>query len=304
MLRLKKASAVLCAILLVCFIVDQSDVLAQSKRHNFVLEGSLHKSFPLEAGGFFSVENVNGKVEITSWDRNEVEIDVVERNRRRGYEIEIIVNVRRDKIEIVTDHPRRRSWFRGSTPSANYTIRVPKDVEVFAKSTNGSVRVNGTRGPVEARTTNGNVEVGDVSGDVDAHTTNGKIELENITGYIRARTTNSSVYLRNVKSSRVNASTTNGGIRAEIELDEDGKYDFSTTNGNIRVTIPENSKVDVEARCRSRQFRSDFEILSRYDLEDDRWDRWSSRSIRGKINGGGAMLTMRTTNGRIELRKW
>jgi len=295
--RRKNFVKLLFSLLVAAFIFPLS---AQAQRETFTLDGSLHKTYPLNKGGIFSVENVNGEIRIESWDRDEVDIEIRERNRRGGYEIEIEIDARPNRIEIETRHPRRSRWGRSS--SAHYTIKVPREVELYAKSTNGNVSAGDILGEVEAGTTNGRVTLEKITGDVHAHTTNGDIDIEDVKGDVKARTTNESITIRNADGSRIDASTTNGGIRADFAVDPDGRYDFSTTNGSIRVHVPENSQMDVEARCRSRNFHSDFDIMTRFDRDYDRRD-WSSRNVRGKVNGGGALVSMSTTNGRIDLRR-
>ncbi|MFC1556762.1 DUF4097 domain-containing protein [candidate division KSB1 bacterium] len=299
MVQYRKISALIIFCLLITGVTAGQSVLAQSERYNFILDGSLQKNYPLERDGYFSVENINGDIEIESWDRQEVEIEIDER-RRGDYELEFEFNVRSDRIEISAKKPRRVNSRR--SPSAFITVKVPNNLELAAETTNGSVRVENINGPVEAGTTNGSVIVSNVMGDVDAHTTNGKVELENITGHVRARSTNQSIYLEEIKGSRIDASTTNGGIRADIEVDDNGKYDFSTTNGSIRVTIPENSNADVEAHCRPGSFHSDFDILVRGSRARQNAFNWTSRTIRGTINDGGASIDMKTTNGSVDLR--
>src|SRR5260370_22538820 len=40
------------------------------------------RTVPLQAGGSFELQNVNGSVEITGWDRNEVQIHAVKSAKR------------------------------------------------------------------------------------------------------------------------------------------------------------------------------------------------------------------------------
>lgn len=281
---------------LITGLTVQTGVFAQTKRYNFILEGSLHESYPLAKGGFLYIDNVNGDIRIESWDKEEVDIEVRESGRGDD-EIEIEIFVRSKGIEIVTHYPESRRNRRRS--KAHYTLRVPKQVEIDAKTINGDVEVSGISGPVEAQTTNGDVVTTSIIGNLRASTTNGNIEIRDVEGRVTARTVNQSIELRDVKSSDIKASTVNGSIRADFITGDRGVYDFSTMNGSVTVYIPEDSKLDVEVRCRSRQFRSDFDIGDR----DDRRRNWQMlRTYRGDINGGGGSLTIRTMNGRVNLR--
>src|ERR1035441_6000181 len=58
-----------------------------------------HRTVPLSANGRVSLDNINGDVEITGWDRNEVQIDAVKkaRDQQRLDEARIEVNAARDR---------------------------------------------------------------------------------------------------------------------------------------------------------------------------------------------------------------
>ncbi len=47
------------------------------------LTEEFHQSYPLTAGGRVSLSNLNGKVRVTAWDRNEVRVDAVGRGSHR-----------------------------------------------------------------------------------------------------------------------------------------------------------------------------------------------------------------------------
>lgn len=289
-------SGALMLLVAVIFISFPVDIFSQTGRYNFTLDDRLHESYSINEGGYFSVSNVNGDIRLESWDKDEVDIEVRE-SGRGGDEIEIEILVESDRIEIITRYPRR--WNNRNRSRAHYVIKVPRKLEINARTVNGHVEVSGIDGRVEAKSTNGDVLVSKIIGEIRASTTNGNIEIIDVTGDIIAGTVNQSIEIRDVVSSRIRATTTNGSIRAEFVVDENGVYDYRTTNGSITVYIPDDSKVDVEIRCRSRQLRSDFDF---FDNDRRERNRWSMRTYSGEINGGGASLSARTTNGKVNLR--
>src|ERR1022692_1938071 len=66
-----------------------------------------HRTVPRSANGRVSLDNINGNVEITGWDRNEVQIDAVKkaRDQQRLDEARIEVNAASDSVEIKTRYP-------------------------------------------------------------------------------------------------------------------------------------------------------------------------------------------------------
>src|SRR5215467_5608851 len=61
-----------------------------------------HKTVQITADGRISLENINGNVQITGWDRNEVQIDAVKsaRDQQRLEEARIDVDVATDVVRI------------------------------------------------------------------------------------------------------------------------------------------------------------------------------------------------------------
>ncbi|MFC1563870.1 DUF4097 domain-containing protein [candidate division KSB1 bacterium] len=299
---------VLTVFTLVLFL--QLPVDAQAQRESFILDGELKKTYKLNSGGSFSVSNVNGAVEIESWDRNEVEIEVIER-RRGSDEIEVEFDVNDDRINVQLYHDRDR-WRGGRSSSANIRVKVPKKVELRAETVNGDVTIENIEGVVDAQTTNGDLRITGIAGDVEANTTNGRVEMEDITGEVNSTTTNASIFVMRSNCRRMDLHTTNGRIRADFVFDDNGDYTFRTTNGDIEVAIPGNSKADVDIVCRNRRFDTDFDELREFERDlrrerdEDRRYRYSydrDIRIRESINGGGARLSIRTTNGDVSLRK-
>ena len=66
-----------------------------------------HKTVPLSADGRVSLSNINGDVEITGWNKNEVQIDAVKtaRDQQRLDEARIEVNANSNSVKIETHYP-------------------------------------------------------------------------------------------------------------------------------------------------------------------------------------------------------
>ena len=83
-------------------------------------------TFPLAADGRLSLENVNGDVTITGWDRDEVSIEAVKKGRSQEAldAAEIDIDAEADRIHVKT---RYRDRGRGrDAASVEYTIHVPR----------------------------------------------------------------------------------------------------------------------------------------------------------------------------------
>ncbi len=176
-----------------------------------------HKTYPLTSNGSVTVENVNGYVHITGWDRNEVKVDAVKHADDSRYldEARIDVNAGSDSIEIRTKYPQDHNNHHGAT--VEYTITVPRGAHLRTASTvNGDVSVEGVSGGIRATTVNGDVRVKDAVAELKAESVNGDLKAT------VAKLTN------NVKLSCVN-----GELELTLPSDADATVSASTVHGDI-----------------------------------------------------------------------
>ena len=94
---------------------------------------------------------------------------------------------------------------------------------------------------VDARTSNGSVQIDGVSAGVTAHSTNGSVEAWNVSGPLSISSTNGNVRVSAdslAPNDAVNLSTTNGTVYAELPAGIQGTFDLSTVNGSVRSDFP------------------------------------------------------------------
>ena len=163
--QLKARGAVFAA--LVAMILAPSAYAASG---NNVTE-DFHKTVPLNATARVSLENINGNVEITGWDKNEVQIDAVKsaRDQQRLDEAKIEVEGSGDAVHIRTRYPEGQA--NNNPASVHYTLHVPAHAQLE--------RIN---------LVNGSLELSQVLGDVDAELVNGKLKAHDLAGRAKLST--------------------------------------------------------------------------------------------------------------------
>src|SRR6266550_8493917 len=78
-----------------------------------VMMEEFHHTYPLTANGRIGLENINGAVHISVWDRNEVKVDAVKRahDEERLKDAEIRVNASSSSISIETHYREHdKNW--------------------------------------------------------------------------------------------------------------------------------------------------------------------------------------------------
>jgi DUF4097 and DUF4098 domain-containing protein YvlB len=238
-------------------------VLAVSAVPGFAYSKDFDQTYPLQAGGSFELQNVNGPVEVQAWDRDVVEVHAVKTAKRNEADlarVTIDVAATPKSISVSTHYPQDE----GVEVAVEYVIHVPYTAHVEHIGTiNGSLKIVGVPAVDDLHTVNGNIEVFDGGGAVHARTTNGNIHLE----------------LAHFDGS--------SGASAE------------TTNGSLLVALPINAQADVETRCLNGNFLSEMPIAMESTLKPremkGRFGKGGAPLKLRTINGGIRIVTLQAT---------
>lgn len=227
----------------------------------------------IEAGRTIEVKGVNGGIRAVASAGNEVRVQATRRARRDNPEdvrMEVLEHAGGVTICAVYPHRRNRepnecvAGSGGRSNVENNDVTVEWEVQVPRG-------VNFT-----GRTINGNVEATGMTGTAIGRTINGRVRVET--------------------SGIARASTINGNIDARLgRADWNDELEFTTTNGSIVVTIPGDLNAQVNAATVTGSIETDFPLQVT--------GRFMNRRISGTVGTGGRVLSLRTTNGSIELRQ-
>jgi DUF4097 and DUF4098 domain-containing protein YvlB len=182
------------------------------------------KTYPLAQGGTFTLDNINGSVQVEGWERDEVEVQAVKTARHAESDAELVsIDVDSDPANVAV-HTRYPDG-DGAEVAVEYHIHVPYRVLLSGVGTvNGSVQVRDIEGGGELRSVNGDVDVRNSGGRFNARTTNGNVHLE----------------LRN--------------------LPDGNPMKISTVNGSVMLALPAKSNAELTARSMNGEFRSELPI--------------------------------------------
>jgi hypothetical protein len=244
-----RAAFILCAVGAAC----AASGLAISK--------DFDQSYPLQPGGSFELQNVNGTVEVDGWDRNAIEVHAVKTAKVKESDLErvsIEVDAKPQAVSVVTRYPQNE----GVEVAVEYVIHVPHGARVEHVGTvNGTLRIAGVDAIEDLRTVNGNIEVYEGGGSIHAHTTNGNVHLE-------------LAHTGAPRSDKVEATA-------------------ETTNGSLLLAVPSDTQADVEAKCLNGNFYSELPLSLATTMKP--------REIHGKLGRGGTPIHLNTVNGGIRV---
>ena len=231
------------------------------------LTEEFHKVYPLSAQGRVEIENINGPVHITAWDRDEVKVDAIKsaRSQQRLDEARIEVRAEQNDLSIRTEYPDHDHTFNfggdehNNPASVEYTITVPRQARLD-----------------EIKLVNGRLDIQDVAGEVHASCVNGRIQAHNLQG-------------------AVHLNTVNGELEASLDQLPSSAVKLSSVNGRLRVTLPSDAKAELKATTISGNISNEFGLpVTRH--------QYVGRSLHGQLGGGGTMVKLASVNGAIEIR--
>jgi hypothetical protein len=273
-------------------------------------------SYDVKPGVHLYVENLNGSVEITGWEKNSVQITgtkhASEEATLKALKIDIVNSS--DSVRIRTIGP---SGHRGGY-GAKYVIRLPQhaiieqvdssnggvrleaiDGTARVRTSNGSIKAYRVAGPVELRTSNSSVEVADIPGGAVLSTSNGSIRAEGVKGILDASTTNSSinVTLNDPDPQKpVKLQSSNGSIELTMNGFKDNDIRVATSNSAITLRLPSSAHGMLRAHTSNSSVTCDFDLTVKGGQLNKSW-------VDGQIGTGGPVLDLSTSNGSIRVQR-
>lgn len=164
---------------------------------------------------------------------------------------------------------------------------------------------------VSVRTGGGQIDFGEVRGSVRAQTGGGGIRIITVSGPMEVESNGGSICLTRVAGA-VQAATAGGNIQAWINPDAGssggkvslpGASQLSSGAGDIVVFLPRNLAVNIDALVENGgigRIDADPALLLNFQTSSSR-NSGPVRAI-GALNGGGEVLKLRTTVGKIRLQ--
>jgi DUF4097 and DUF4098 domain-containing protein YvlB len=238
---------------------------AQASDRRGAYTEEFHQTYAITADGRVELDNINGAVHISTWDQNQVKVDAVKYadSKERLDEAKIEIDSGKDYVSIRTkypDHDHTFNWGSHNNPAGvEYTLTVPR-----------SARLD------EIKLINGSLDITGVAGEVRAECINGRLEARNLSG-------------------RAELSTINGRLDAGFDQLAGTSIGLKSINGSVELTIPSDSKAEIEASTISGGIENDFGLRVNHQ-------RFVGHDLRGELGNGGARIKLENINGRIEIR--
>jgi DUF4097 and DUF4098 domain-containing protein YvlB len=187
------------------------------------------------------VSNVQGSVEVTTWDRNEVQL-VAELESDKD-ELEFEATERMVRIEVDRPHGK----YHNDEDDAYLTLNVPKGVRLIVDTVSADINVSGVRGEQNLQSVSGEVGTQSFDAPVTATGVSGEITIAGNGGKAVVRTEN------------VSGSATVSGIR--------GSFQGEVVSGEIRASIAQAERIEVSTVSGEIDISAELTPMARVEME-------------------------------------
>ncbi len=211
--------------------------------------------------------------------------------------------------------------------SISYELVVPPDTRLRAKTGSGEQSVQGIKGPadvgtgsgsisisnigsdVTAKTGSGRIEINSVNGRVEAHTGSGSIQASRIAGPFKGDTGSGSITMDQTAAGDVEVTTGSGnlevsGIKGALRArtgsghitaggEPSGEWNIHASSGGITLHLNSAAAFDLDAHTSSGHITVNHPLTVMGTV--------STKSLRGKVRGGGVLVSLSTSSGDIRV---
>lgn len=237
------------------------------------------KSFDVTGRPTVRITADDARVMVNSCDCKQVQARVFWQGYKRE-EVRITPSQSGDRISLdVKTHGSHVVFFDFGSRSMRIEITVPKELTLEVATGDGRVDAVGLKGDLRFKTADGGIEVSDLDGSLNATTGDGHVRVSG-------------------RFDDLHVQTSDGPVDVEVKKGSSVKslWSVRTGDGTVRMRLPEDLQANFDARTGDGSIHSDFPVTVSGDLSE-------RNHLSGKINGGGGLLTIRTSDGSVYLDK-
>jgi len=243
------------------------------------------KTFELNGKADLRIETNDARVQVEAWERKEIEAHVISEGVRIGFwggSDDHRVRVRDfqsgNRVELEVRIPNT-SWIIGvNTRSVRIELKVPREASLDVHSGDGDLSVRGLKGEINLSTQDGRIEADSLDGVLHASSGDGNMHVQGRFDSLSLKTGDGRIYVKiNEGSQMVSGWSVRSG------------------DGDVELSLPEGFSAELDVHTGDGRITSELPITLSGSLDQS--------SLRGKLNGGGPILSVHTGDGSIRLKR-
>jgi len=188
------------------------------------------------------------------------------------------------------------SWH---SESVTVQVETPASLTLHAETADGNLNASGLNGAISLHSADGNQTIADVTGTLRVESSDGGVDLRNIAGTLDAHTSDGNLNISG-KLDSLNVRTSDGKVDLELVSGSTLKADSNlhSSDGTVTIRLAKDLSANLDVST------SDGRIDCNLPLTLDGFhsnDGGSEHSVKGKLNAGGALFTIHTSDGSVRL---
>jgi DUF4097 and DUF4098 domain-containing protein YvlB len=262
------------------------------------------KRFTVNGQPDLNLRTFDGSVQMKSWDRNEVLVEIERRAQDTPSAEALVVNATQEGNRIVIDAPAPRERERihfGSWqgPSVSLIVTAPKKLTAEIRTGDGSISAEDFAGVMALNSGDGSIRARRIDGNLRARTGDGSIAVTDGAGRVEADSGDGSIELAG-RFEALDVRTGDGAVRLDVFDGSVLKTDWSVTtgDGSITLRLPSNLDAEIDAHTGDGGIHANG-IAARVEKSDDD----DQDSLRTQIGKGGRSLRLRSGDGSINISR-
>ena len=264
-----------------------------------------------------SISNIAGSVNVTAWDRNEVQ--VTGELGEGAKPLQITGDNDRLSIKVEPQSSSGSGWFNfgGDSRMAPTTLElhVPRgaalDVKVISAPLvvdgldGGNIKVNTISGNARIHARTPELDIDSVSGGIEISGQVDKVSLQTVSGEILAPALGHTARLETISGEiqagggpwqKLSVSTVSGDVQLSGKPAAGGDIDVDSMSGDVQLRLPADTSAKLHASSFSGDLRSDFG-------KPVEADHGPGSSLDASIGAGNGKIHVETFSGDLRVRK-
>ena len=225
------------------------------------------------------IETSDANIHVTTWDQNTIAAKVTTTRYKIGDGgLHIDERQNANAVEINVRFPHHSFNIGWNSHRVDITIQMPREGNVNLNTGDGEIAVADLKGAMDLRTGDGAENLDNVDGNLHATTGDGHIQVTGRFDELQLRSGDGHVDARAAAGSNVASN-----------------WRLESGDGSISLEVPSSLAADVDLHTGDGHIDLDVPITAQGQIRGN--------DVRGKLNGGGNLLTIHTGDGSIHLKK-
>ncbi|MFQ5529757.1 MAG: DUF4097 domain-containing protein [Gemmatimonadota bacterium] len=259
-------------------------------------------TFAVSGSGQLDLQNHEGTVTVSTWDRDELRIQanwdagrrpVTIRNAGSTVRVRVAGEYGLPRVEFDITAPRRMSI---ALQGVELEVTIDgSEGNIAVHSVEGQIDVTGGGGNVAIQAVDGDVAVREARGNIAVHAIEGNVSVSDSRGTLAVESVDGDVELVDIDSENVGVNVVDGDVRFSGAIHDGGRYFMSTHDGDLDITVPGDANARVSIATFDGELVSDIPI----EIEGD----FSQKRFSFTLGTGRALVELSSFDGVIRLRK-